>query len=800
MLRSVRFKNFVHFKEEQFLDFQGAGPFIFIGENGAGKSSVLEGIRRCLKTELSTSVSSSFENDKLSYFICIYETDRIKKGNDAGSLTKKNDADPLKKKNETNPLEKETDTDQLKKEKDTDPLKKDYETAPLTKENETGPFMKENETDPLMKKNEIDPLMKKKKTDPLMKEEETDPFIKKYETDSLMKENETDPSLKENETNPLMKENGTDPSLKENETNPLMKENGTDPSKTEYVICGFVVIPDGIAVDYMASSHISVTEGTENISNKNVIKESKDGNEALLTKLDKEIESERSETGIYNINENTVNGLTYPESSKSLENVSLRKHRTYYKFSMYYPERNEPMQKHLLRVNTANRRLHVHAVKTLDLNENVDFKQKFIDAIFKNTQNIDEYVEPFLLTELNPAKLEVSIEESENEDGPLDLLTNRIVFTFPLRSIGPLQWSESERIRHDKREENYAEAEKRCEIIKSFLKDRNQTRFDRTREHQIFNALTKSDAYVFDLSDDSSDSDSHLRLNGEMFALLKAPEGILEAKAFSILMSGKQYKTIILEEPDRGMHPQLIERMVHLIKQCQSDKRVILTTHNTAFISPWSLSDCFVFRRTNKECCIVPGKAITKDTKKPKKDRIFMKKLRLLTSDHLSDILFAKKVLFCEGDSDFLFLTELKHQILSGEAKQIHIFKGDIFDYTKLEDSLIELTIIKMNSKDNTGMCQTVSKIIKLDAIFLLDKATGERKEKHKDEKNVFFWEDGDIEDMIIEMCKCNDNLITELSGQNVTVNPKKLHKTKNPNEKLFLRDDVTIANVRTAV
>ncbi|XP_053400590.1 retron Vc95 probable ATPase-like [Mercenaria mercenaria] len=593
MLRSVCFKNFVHFKEKQFLDFQGAGPFIFIGENGAGKSSVLEGIRRCLHTELSTSVSSSFENDKLSYFICIFETEPMKKENDAGSLKKENDADPLKKK-------------------------------------------------------------------------------------------------------------------------------GTDPLKKEYVICGVVVIP------------------------------------------------------------------------KSWEDMTLR-----YKFAMYYPERNKPMQKHLLCVNTKDGRIHVHAFKTPGSKENVDSKQKFIKAIFENTPDIDECIETFLLSELDPAR---PIEETENEDGPLDLLTNRIVFTFPLRSIGPLQWSESERIRHDKREENYAEAERRCEIIKSFLMDENQTRFDRTKEGQIFKALTKSEAYSFGLSDDSSNSDRQLLLNGSTFALLKAPEGILEAKAFSILMSGKQYKTIILEEPDRGMHPQFIERMVHLIKQYESEKRVILTTHNTAFISPWTLSDCFVFRQNYNECCIVSGKAIAMDTKKPKKQRIFMKKLRLLTSDHLSDILFAKKVLFCEGDSDFLFITELKQQILSGDAKTICIFKGDTFDYMKLEDSLVELTIVKLNGKGNTKLCQSVSKEIKLDAFFLLDKETGGKGEKFGDDTNVFIWKYGDIEDMVIKMCMSNVKLKSDLSEQNVTVNLDKFQKKKESNEKLFLREDVSIASIRTGV
>jgi predicted ATP-binding protein involved in virulence len=64
----------VKFKEYQVMDFSGKGPFIFIGENCTGKSSVFEGIRRCLKLEYSTSISSVFDENFPSYFICNFET------------------------------------------------------------------------------------------------------------------------------------------------------------------------------------------------------------------------------------------------------------------------------------------------------------------------------------------------------------------------------------------------------------------------------------------------------------------------------------------------------------------------------------------------------------------------------------------------------------------------------------------------------------------------------------------------------------------------------------------------------
>ena len=74
MLRTVHIKNYVKFKDYQDLDFSGDGPFIFIGENASGKSSVFEGIRRCLKLECSTSISTVPDRNIPSYFICGFDT------------------------------------------------------------------------------------------------------------------------------------------------------------------------------------------------------------------------------------------------------------------------------------------------------------------------------------------------------------------------------------------------------------------------------------------------------------------------------------------------------------------------------------------------------------------------------------------------------------------------------------------------------------------------------------------------------------------------------------------------------
>lgn len=72
MLRQMLFKNFIHFKEFQLLTF-GNGSHFFIGANSSGKTSALELIRRCMSSDINTSISSSYDEKKNAYAFCIFD-------------------------------------------------------------------------------------------------------------------------------------------------------------------------------------------------------------------------------------------------------------------------------------------------------------------------------------------------------------------------------------------------------------------------------------------------------------------------------------------------------------------------------------------------------------------------------------------------------------------------------------------------------------------------------------------------------------------------------------------------------
>ncbi|KAH3843000.1 hypothetical protein DPMN_116506 [Dreissena polymorpha] len=236
-----------------------------------------------------------------------------------------------------------------------------------------------------------------------------------------------------------------------------------------------------------------------------------------------------------------------------------------------------------------------------------------------------------------------------------------------------------------------------------------------------------SDEYKYNFTLD--EGQDKILVNQDNFNLLKTPEGIWEAKYVSILLSGNGYKTILLEEPDRGMHPQFVKRTTQAIKQEIETKgtMALLTTHNTSFLTTSTLSNCYRFSRVGKACAVVSvGKIVHHK----------LKGLRLFAND-LPNICFAKRVLFCEGDSDWLFLNEMEMLLLSCEDNNsVHTENEFLANHKKdIQNKSCELTITKLNGKMNTDECRKICESIGLPCIFPLDKDA--REEQDKKTKNL---------------------------------------------------------------
>lgn len=506
-------------------------------------------------------------------------------------------------------------------------------------------------------------------------------------------------------------------------------------------------------------------------------------------------------------------------------------------------------------------------------------KDLFDELNDKNSLNLERFcnnVQTFLETKTGASCVNY-VEER------LQLLDKYVVMTLPLRSIGPLQWSKSERIAEEKRKENYSEASQRAEIISYFLE--NQNEFDLEKEKWYFSGLTERVDIQFELSAPKSEQVKSIivkstenKLPGDEFALLKMPEGILEAKYFSILMSSNHFLTLILEEPDRGMHPQMIEKMLAIIQSENRNKMVVLTTHNACFVSPLTISRLVVFKRlssrtgniTNKgRTEIIPDLSlIFKEDKDTPQQNLSsqpgMKTLRLLTRDHFNDLIFAKRILFCEGESDFLFLTAVKEHIMKRSSGSYRVLKlineegaaGDI-TIEALQKIQVSTQIICMNGWKNAAKMHRVCgrQGLKVDDhYFVCDKDAmidkdgkmisknrwldnyeniveefnssrkdwKEARQELRNECKCFVWRDGTIEDMVMSLLRTETSrsetssegevevgwkekkqVIDELKNEFVTLPLNRWQEKRmkeNEAEKLFLSQEVTQDNISKSV
>ena len=504
-----------------------------------------------------------------------------------------------------------------------------------------------------------------------------------------------------------------------------------------------------------------------------------------------------------------------------------------------------------------------------------DTMQIFND-LKRNTLNLNSIIDRSF-TEIHAGDSKVKTES--NVEQRLRILENYVIMTFPLRSIGPLQWSKSERIAEQKRQENYSEASRRAEIITYFLENKHE--FNLEKEKLYFSGLTGRGDIEFELSTSTPGNivvkSSETKLPGDDFALLKTPEGILEAKHLSILISSKQFLTLILEEPDRGMHPQMTERMLAIIQSESEKKLVVFTTHNPCFVMPTTISSLVIFKRKRPPKQGAAGKDRTEvisdlspifnaDQHKPKTNLSLepgMKTLRLLTRDHLTHFIFAKRILFCEGDSDFLFLTALKELIMKRSPGSYHVLQligledGGDPDITTLQQILVSIQVISMDGWNQARRMDKICRELKVDYHFFLcdkdavidnDKMTqanhwlenykdiGEKFNKRKiswedarqrlrSECKCFTWRDGTIEDMVISLLRSETrrtdtttdttevgwtekkNVIAELKNQYVSLpihrwqeRRQKENRKEDTTDKLFLSREVTQEGITKSV
>lgn len=281
-------------------------------------------------------------------------------------------------------------------------------------------------------------------------------------------------------------------------------------------------------------------------------------------------------------------------------------------------------------------------------------------------------------------------------------IEDKYVSTLPLRGIGTVQWTRSEKIKKEHKESNYKMACERAEVISTLLSEDHRDEIDEVLERDIFQFITYPERFEFIKEKDGLFYVQHNKSEFP-FPLLKTSEGILEAKLTSLLLAHKNIQTLCLEDPDRGMHPQMIERLRTVLYREAYKKAIIVVTHSPYLIDTITIDKTYVFFRkkttTNSYECFVKNAGKNKELSK------------VSDIETLRTLLFATKVLLVEGPTD--------REIVQGIFTQ---YKCKLLERRLIENNdITTYQIIPVGGCENTKKVQSFCNFINLPCLCLWD-------------------------------------------------------------------------------
>ena len=312
----------------------------------------------------------------------------------------------------------------------------------------------------------------------------------------------------------------------------------------------------------------------------------------------------------------------------------------------------------------------------------------------------------------------------------------------------------------------YGQISERAQILDKLLCAKE---VDRQKEKQFFNALTLPHHYEF------KKEDNQIKVTNKttrcQTSLLKTSNGVVESKQLSLLFACKKYQTIILDDIERAMHPQMIRNLRELVLRRINDKTILLSTNSAELISQWTIPRTFVFSyKMERRSCQTKVRSIDASI------------LKTVSSEEMKKVLYCPYVLFVEGLADKMVLYAILHHVqclLENEAKH-EIFLRDLLkvDKSRLEPFhifLVGLYIVPQFGKtchNNTlKFCETIG----VPSMYVYDKDTFihektgakdklkehygvnirrgetniEKINREQEKKNIFMWNKGCLERVV---------------------------------------------------
>ena len=125
------------------------------------------------------------------------------------------------------------------------------------------------------------------------------------------------------------------------------------------------------------------------------------------------------------------------------------------------------------------------------------------------------------------------------------------------------------------------------------------------------------------------------------------PEGFFHAFIVAFLVVNPMAKTILLDEPTRGMHPLQIRRLQRILSQksVQEDKVIVVATHAPDMVHTSQINQIFRFQQLNSGFVEVRQTSIKHDNRD----------IRFISSVESRELFFTRRIIWVEGDTDRRF-------------------------------------------------------------------------------------------------------------------------------------------------
>lgn len=282
-------------------------------------------------------------------------------------------------------------------------------------------------------------------------------------------------------------------------------------------------------------------------------------------------------------------------------------------------------------------------------------------------------------------------------DDVLEVIEKRYVSTTPMRSINPVQWSRSKQRSSDE-SKHCKEAVERAEILQALLNKEEEV--DCKRAGDIFEEITRPLVYKFSktngdiIIEHTNDNPPETK----RVALLKTPEGIIEAQQLALLLAHREFKTLCFEEPDRGMHPKMIEQLLQALIE-ETEKTILIVTHSPYFVNNITAPLTHVCVRRKYEACVKGVHSVQRLLEN-------VKACKITDTDELKKIVFSSQVLCVEGKTDKIFVQA-------------------IFEHMKKTDGMKSIPahqIIVMGSNTLFQPIQSVCESLNVKCVVILDR------------------------------------------------------------------------------